>query len=219
MKDDIILKLRQKVTSGEKLVTSTAAQWNDDDDGEPAPGPYLPTGFDKFDAIVMASGAAFAYGGSSAANQINPKALISDDVPIMADNRLHVIVMPDPSKFTSPLYYASAVAHELIHWSELRNRPWKENHGVSREDHFLASLLGTSSLPEQYMLGEVVAEVGSALLLDYAGLNPPVDDSASYAQGWLAQYAKKAGTDIDDAFAKASALAANAVNRLVGAAP
>ena len=82
-----------------------------------------------------------------------------------------VLFMPDSADFESPEAYYQTLAHELIH---------STGHG-SRLDRKLDTTFGSS----QYGLEELVAEIGAAMLLGVAGVEPQYQQSAAYVKNWL----------------------------------
>jgi antirestriction protein ArdC len=76
--------------------------------------------------------------------------------------------MPDKGQFVTELAYHQTLAHELIHWTGKR---------LDRE------LTGKKDDPS-YALEELVAEIGSAMLLSEFGLEPDIDNTANYCRTW-----------------------------------
>ena len=82
-----------------------------------------------------------------------------------------VVALPQPEQFpTTPNYYA-AFGHELTHSTGHPKR-------LDRE------LVTVEMAPESYSREELVAEVGSAMLLAEAGIEPLYDLTASYVDHW-----------------------------------
>ena len=107
------------------------------------------------------------------------------------------INMPFESQFESQGHWYGTLAHEFIHWSEKRI-------GLDR-----------SKFDEPYAFGELVAELGSCLLMNELGIEQTnLDNSCSYLNGWL----KKFKSDPSWLF-KASSWASKAVDYLLSFSP
>lgn len=81
-----------------------------------------------------------------------------------------VIQMPGRASFDSADGYYRVALHELTHWS---GHPSRCNRVLSSRTHI-----------EAYAFEELVAEMGSAFLMNYAGLSSHVHH-ASYIESWL----------------------------------
>ena len=116
-----------------------------------------------------------------------------------------VISMPDISSFISAAEYYSTVGHEYIHSTGHRDR--LNRTGIT--DH--TARFGT----EIYAKEELIAELGSVLLMAHLGLTaePVQDNSAAYLKSWL----KKLKDDPKELW-KAAADASRAVEWLKDAA-
>ena len=107
------------------------------------------------------------------------------------------INMPFESQFESQGHWYGTLCHEFIHWSESRI-------GLDR-----------SKFDESYGFGELVAELGSCLLMNELGIEQTdFDNSCSYLNGWL----KKFKSDPSWLF-KASSWASKAVDYLLSFSP
>ena len=103
-----------------------------------------------------------------------------------------VIHMPPVATFHTTKGYYATLGHEAVHWT---------GHG-SRLDR-----LARCRDREAYAFEELVAEVGQCLLLARLGVEPAVDQSAAYIEGWL-----KAMRDDKRAIFRAAAEAQRAVD-------
>lgn len=85
----------------------------------------------------------------------------------------HLVNVPDKSQFKSVYEYYSSLFHELVHSS---------SKSLNRE-------LGLGFGSEKYSKEELVAEIGSQMLMSYLGLDIEdtnvFDNSIAYLQGWL----------------------------------
>ena len=88
---------------------------------------------------------------------------------------LDLIHLPLPEQFKLPASYYSTAYHEIIHSTGHANR-------LNRE-----SLKNPSFGSREYSYEELVAELGSSMLLHTVGLESPeeLNQSASYIAGWL----------------------------------
>lgn len=143
--------------------------WNDKVEHEQRHEGLLPTGFAKLDQLVVASGARIIHGGSEAANRI-------EDTPSLREHRdqinnvNHFIELPMPEEFAAPDKYAAVLSHEMIHWATIRD-PNAPLTGMNEIDNLMADLF--HFMPEGYMADEIVAEVGSILLMQWADVPVP----------------------------------------------
>lgn len=80
------------------------------------------------------------------------------------------IQLPEMARFESSDHYYCTLFHELIHWSGHSSRLDRHN--------------GDSFSAESYSKEELVAEIGSAMLCQYFGINL-LKHSASYISSWL----------------------------------
>lgn len=82
--------------------------------------------------------------------------------------------MPRRERFESDEAYYETLFHELVHSTGAAHR-------LNRATLEQAGMFGD----ENYSQEELVAEVGSAMLMAHAGLVPDYRNSAAYLQGWL----------------------------------
>lgn len=80
--------------------------------------------------------------------------------------------MPFKELFKGTTEYYQVLAHEVIHSTGHPNR-------LNR-----ATLTAPNMDRESYSMEELVAELGACMLLSQAGIEPKMDNSASYIQGW-----------------------------------
>lgn len=145
------------------LTKSDVEFWRDiPNPPDPQDAPYQRTGFERLDRVIEAVGVRFMYGGNDAANNVNRP---DDKRPAVVDNHNHYIVMPNMAQFHDRSKYAGVLAHEMIHWATIRDetRPLT---GMNPVDKLLSMFFG---VPVAYTVDEIVAEVGSVLLLTWAG--------------------------------------------------
>lgn len=209
---DTITALRQRVDGPDDGFVDRE-QWDKSDNSWPRMKPYEPSGFGRFDRLVLAVGPRILYGGKDCANKISAAAVCGQDLPIKADDSLHCIIMPERERFATNVAYAASLAHELVHWWEARHLPWKITRGLSGGEEALFAILG--AFPEHYAIGELVAEIGANLLLVSTGViaeGELFDPSPSYIRGYL-----RGLDDRDDAFIHAAQRAKNAVDALLSA--
>jgi len=113
------------------------------------------------------------------------------------------ISMPDFSKGTSPLEWTSTLAHEAVHWTGHKSR-------LDRP-----SLRDYSSDKKVRAYEELVAEIGSAMLLAAHGIDAPFrQDHAPYIKGWVSLL-----KDDPDALGNAFKDAQAAVNHMLEKSP
>lgn len=86
---------------------------------------------------------------------------------------LDYVHMPLRGSFTSPEGYYATLFHELVHSTGHESR-------LARKD-LVVSAFGD----ESYAREELVAEIGAAYLCGAAGIEPRVEQSASYIASWL----------------------------------
>lgn len=82
------------------------------------------------------------------------------------------IQLPKPEAFTSTEDYYATAFHELTHSTGNKNRLGR-----------IKDWAGFGTDP--YAREELVAEMGAAMLCGMAGLEPKVENTAAYLQGWL----------------------------------
>lgn len=130
---------------------------------EPQEAPYQRTGFERLDRVIEAVGVRFLYGGNDAANIVQRDR--NGERPKVLDSHNHHITMPNMAQFHDRSKYAGVMAHEMIHWATIRDetRPLT---GMNSVDRLLSAFFG---VPVAYTMDEIVAEVGSVLLLTWAG--------------------------------------------------
>jgi len=80
------------------------------------------------------------------------------------------IQMPPVSAFISAQHYTATLCHEVTHWTGHR----------SRLDRFKAG-----STKADYAREELIAEIGSCFLGARIGVEPTIDEAASYLESWL----------------------------------
>jgi len=81
------------------------------------------------------------------------------------------VTMPDRSRFADAPSLYSTLLHELAHATGHKDRLGRRRDAVGR------SLVG-------YAAEELVAEVASCLVMQAAGLEPRVEESAAYCESW-----------------------------------
>lgn len=81
------------------------------------------------------------------------------------------ISMPFPTDFHSKEGFAATLLHELAHWTGHSSR-------LNRD------MTGRFGTPD-YAYEELVAELASAQLCGRLGINPEIENHASYIKGWL----------------------------------
>ncbi len=136
-------------------------------DGFPLPVKDNRTEFQDYapaEEAIRATGADIRYHGNRAA-------YFPDD---------DYIVMPPKTAFEKEHEFYGVVAHELIHWTGNKNR-------LNRLDKF--ARFGS----ESYAVEELVAELGSAMLL--ASLQVPQSDDLSNCEAYLANWIKVLESD------------------------
>lgn len=84
------------------------------------------------------------------------------------------IHMPAPERFESDAAYYRALLHEGVHSTGAKHR-------LNRSTLEQAGKFGDANYSQE----ELVAEIGSAMLMAHAGLVPDYENSAAYLQGWL----------------------------------
>ena len=82
-----------------------------------------------------------------------------------------LISLPTPEAFKTTEAYYSTLAHELVHSTGSEKR--------------LNRLDGAKFGSPSYAKEELVAEIGSAFLLNEAGIKKDIDNTAAYIQSWL----------------------------------
>lgn len=88
------------------------------------------------------------------------------------------INMPKKKSFVTPEAYYATLFHELVHSTGHEKRLDRKSVGHMQE----------FNPAEAYSFEELVAEIGSAFLCNKAGiLEPVIDNTASYVDGWLKQ--------------------------------
>ena len=103
------------------------------------------------------------------------------------------VSMPEFAKGTSAIEWSSTLAHETVHWTG----------GASRLNRPSVTNYGTSKQTRAYE--ELVAEIGSAMLLAAHGIEAPFrQDHAPYIKGWI-QLLKDDPTALERAFKDAQA--------------
>jgi len=78
--------------------------------------------------------------------------------------------MPRPEAFTSLDAYSATALHELTHWTGHESRCKRE--------------FGKRFGDQAYAAEELVAEIGSAFLCAFLGINSSLEHHASYVQHW-----------------------------------
>lgn len=132
------------------------------------------------DAIVKRSGADIRYGGDRA----------------FYTSAGDFIGMPDQTSFKDFIGYYSTLIHELSHWTGHKSR-------LNRDlDNKFGSM--------DYAFEELVAEMGSAMVLSHHGLEQSLENHASYIGGWLRVLKQD-----KRAFIKAAGLASRAATYLL----
>lgn len=136
---------------------------------------------DDLEAIVAASGAKINYGGG--------KAFYSPTFDF--------IQLPDRIQFLDSIAFYNVAIHELSHWTGHKSR-------LNRE------LKGFSDSKSSYAFEELVAEMGSAMVLSDKGFEQRLDSHVSYLDSWL-----KCLKDNPKAIIKAMGMASKAANYLL----
>lgn len=83
-----------------------------------------------------------------------------------------IIILPDPSRFTSIENYCITLLHELVHWTGTKNRVPRHCFNNYHKD--------IKARAEE----ELVAEIGSVLLATHYGIKGELEHHASYVQQW-----------------------------------
>jgi antirestriction protein ArdC len=84
------------------------------------------------------------------------------------------IHMPRRERFESDAAYYETLFHEAVHSTGA-------SHRLNRSTLEQAGVFGDANYSQE----ELVAEIGSAMLMAHAGLTPDYRNSAAYLQGWL----------------------------------
>lgn len=108
-----------------------------------------------------------------------------------------LVSVPTPEAFKSTEAYYSTLAHELVHSTGSEKR--------------LNRLFPDKFASTNYAKEELVAEIGSAFLLNEAGIKKDIDNTTAYIQSWL-KALKNDKTLLMTAIPKAI----NAVNHITG---
>jgi antirestriction protein ArdC len=165
------------------------------------------TGNAKLDRIVARSGARVRFGAEagtvvSGSSGFTPGDLIPNDPDVTW------IEMPNVDAFHAQYGYRATLAHELIHWTKVAGMVPRPMVGWTMFDRMFGHI------PEGYPDEEIVAEIGAALLLDAVGEDPKPAERVSYIAGWLG----KVEGNKDEALARATTVAEQAVEALLSAA-
>lgn len=80
------------------------------------------------------------------------------------------IQMPPVSAFISAQHYTATLCHEVTHWTGHRSRLDRFKMGSTKAD---------------YAREELIAEIGSCFLGAHIGVEPTIDEAASYLDSWL----------------------------------
>ncbi len=86
---------------------------------------------------------------------------------IPAEDRIQ---MPPVSAFISAQHYTATLCHEVCHWTGHQSRLDRFKIGATKTD---------------YAREELIAEIGSCFLGARIGLEPTIDEAASYLESWL----------------------------------
>ena len=78
--------------------------------------------------------------------------------------------MPPVSAFISAQHYTATLCHEVTHWTGHRSRLDRFKMGSTKAD---------------YAREELIAEIGSCFLGARIGVEPTIDEAASYLDSWL----------------------------------
>jgi antirestriction protein ArdC len=81
------------------------------------------------------------------------------------------IVMPQMNQFKNSNGYYSTLFHECTHSTGAKNRLNRDMSGRFGD--------------ESYAKEELIAEIGSAILMNASGLNVEIEDNAAYCKSWL----------------------------------
>ena len=87
-----------------------------------------------------------------------------------------VVATPKPEQFSTAANYYAAFAHELTH-------------STGHPKRLDRSLVSMEMAPDSYSREELVAEIGAAMLLAEAGIEPLYELTASYVDHWREQLA------------------------------
>lgn len=136
-------------------------------------GFYIPTGNRILDSILANARPPILYGGNESAN-VGEMTYRGQPAPHGSLRILH----PMPEQFTSEANRLSTLVHELVHWTQEEGRVPRPAIGQSMYERF------AHIVPEGYVEEELIAEIGSALLLDAIGADPQYDERAAYALNW-----------------------------------
>jgi antirestriction protein ArdC len=123
---------------------------------------------------------------SEVAEEIIRKYIESDDAPTFNNNgsnsayyspALDQVVVPNIAQYSNIAEYYSTAFHELTHSTMKKSR-------CNREEDRKGKNVAFGS--EEYSKEELVAEIGAAALVNFAGLETDgsFQNSASYIQGW-----------------------------------
>lgn len=110
------------------------------------------------------------------------------------------VTMPDRSRFSDASALYSTLLHELAHATGHKDRLGRRKNAAGR------SLVG-------YAAEELVAEVASCLVMQAAGLEPRVEESAAYCESWSRQLR---GMDSAQAVCRAMTAAVKAADWIQG---
>lgn len=196
MNDAIVCRIHEQVQSllkrKEPLFPNGFSEWTHIADPKKAYGPrdaaeaeFHPTGNTMLDNIGRNFGGAIHYGSNDSCNAFDPNAVDPRTKTVKPDNRKHYIMLPGVAQFRSQESYQATLAHELIHWIETRHRAGNTDDGMTPLDHTLVNI-GLKPPPKSYIIEEITAELGAAMLLERCGAEQDMDMRCRYAANYLA---------------------------------
>lgn len=166
-------------------------EWSEKPDAEPKPGAFVPSGFPRLDALIEALPINWHYDAPYPSNKVNGAVMLMrhfspEDSRIPAEitkGGIVVIEMPDKERFGSDNGYAAALAHELVHWSEMHDPSAPISAGLSAEERL--SKAKDTKVEPAYIVEELTAELGAAMLLELCEVPQAIDDRAQYLSGYF----------------------------------
>jgi hypothetical protein len=192
--------------------------WTGKADSKPEPARFEPSGHKDFDKVVQRLKPAFKYGGNQPMNavrgdifQLRMFAYFNDQKRLKPPKGSMFIVLPHKSDFATDDAYVSTVAHEMMHWWETMDPEAPISHGLKDSSRGVDPENGVDP---HYIVEELTAELGSALLLRATNVDPNIENRAMYFAGYFAAVPPKFR---DHVFAQAKTRAIKAVNGMLAA--
>jgi hypothetical protein len=139
-------------------------------------GYYIPTGYRTLDAILANARPPIYYGGVESANVAAFNSALKRGEPVPFGSLW--ILQPMPEAFRSEADRVATLAHELIHWTQEAGRMSRPAIGQTLFER------AHDIKPDGYAEEELIAEIGSALLLDAIGADPQYQERAAYLLNW-----------------------------------